>query len=268
MYICWILPFYIMNETLQVLERRKSLRGYDSRPLTKEHKKAILHSAFRAPTAGNMMHYHIIEVADQKLKDRLVTTCDNQPFIAKAPLVLLFLADLQRWYDLFEYSGVPELCKARGLVYMTPCESDLLLASCDALVAAQNAVIAAESLGIGSCYIGDIMENIETHREMFSLPKWVFPIALLCFGYPLREDRESREKISRFPERFVLSKNKYTRADASDFEAILMEQRKVEKDHLKEADNIGQFIYLRKTGAPFSAEMRRSVKVALKDWGE
>jgi nitroreductase len=255
-----------MNETLQVLEERRSLRGYDPRPLSEEHKRAILHSAFRAPTAGNMMHYHIIEVAKQELKDKLVTTCDNQPFIAKAPLVLLFLADLQRWYDLFEYSGVSELCKGRGLEYMTPCESDLLLASCDALVAAQNAVIAAESLGIGSCYIGDIMENFEIHREMFGLPKWVFPIALLCFGYPLREDRESREKTPRYPERFVHSKDKYIRADARDFEATLIEQSKMWKDHMNEADNIGQFIYLRKTGAPFSAEMRRSVKVALKDW--
>jgi FMN reductase (NADPH) len=255
-----------MNETLQVLEERRSLRGYDPRPLSEEHKKAILHSAFRAPTAGNMMHYHIIEVTKQELKDKLVTTCDNQPFIAKAPLLLLFLADLQRWYNLFEYSGVPELCKERGLEYMTPCESDLLLASCDALVAAQNAVIAAESLGIGSVYIGDIMENIEIHREMFSLPKWVFPIALLCFGYALREDRKSREKTSRYPERFVLSKDKYIRADARDFEAALIGQSKMWKNHMNEADNIGQFIYLRKTGAPFSAEMRRSVKVALKDW--
>jgi nitroreductase len=213
-----------------------------------------------------MMHYHIIEVADQEMKDKLVTTCDNQPFIAKAPLVLLFLADLQRWYDLFEYSGVPELCKERGLDYMTPCESDLLLASCDALVAAQNAVIAAESLGIGSCYIGDIMENIETHREMFGLTKWVFPIALLCFGYSLREGREDRERTPRFPERFVYSKNKYRQADAEDFETTLMEHYKVGRDYLKDADNIGQVVYLRKTGASFSAEMRRSVKVALKDW--
>jgi nitroreductase len=255
-----------MSETLRIIDDRRSLRGYDSRPIKKEHKELIMHSAFRAPTAGNMMHYHIIEVADQKMKDQLVTTCDNQPFIAKAPLVLLFLADLQRWYDLYEYSGVPELCKQRNLEYMTPHESDLLLASCDALAAAQNAVIAAESLGIGSCYIGDIMENYEIHREMFDLPKWAFPIALLCFGYPLREDRNKREKTTRFPERFVYSKNKYRRSDMKDFEATLIEQRQVGEDRLKDAENVGQFIYLMKTGSAFSAEMRRSVNVALRDW--
>jgi len=223
---------------------------------------------FRAPTAGNMMHYSVIEVTDQKMKDKLVTTCDNQPFIAKAPLVLLFLADLQRWYNFFEYSGVPEVCKKRNIDYVTPKESDLLLASCDALVAAQNAVIAAESLGIGSCYIGDIMENIETHREMFGLPRWVFPIALLCFGYPIREDRDAREKTSRFPPHFVYFKDKYSSVDNKEFETMLMSKYGQTDRFFDGAQNIGQGIYLRKTGSAFSAEMRRSVKVALKDWSD
>ncbi|MHA1587902.1 MAG: nitroreductase family protein [Candidatus Thorarchaeota archaeon] len=255
-----------MNATLKTIDDRKSLRGYDSREISSEHKKLILHSAFRAPTAGNMMLYSIIEVADQKMKDRLVKTCDNQPFIAKAPLVLLFLSDMQRWYDLFEYSGVPDLCRERSIEYVTPKESDLMLASCDALIAAQNAVIAAESLGIGSCYIGDIMENIEIHREMFDLPKWVFPIALLCFGYPRRDDRDAREKTPRFPEHIVYFKNKYVRTEGKEFESILMAQTRDKEAILKKAKNIGQFMYLRKTGADFTTEMRRSVKVAITDW--
>ena len=257
-----------MNETLKVLDDRRSLRGYDPRPISKEHKELILHSMFRAPTAGNMMHYSVIEVANQKMKDKLVTTCDNQPFIAKAPLVLLFLADLQRWYDLFRYSGVPEMCKERGLDYVTPQESDLLLASCDALVAAENAVIAAESVGIGSCYIGDIMENIETHRKMFDLPEWVFPIALLCFGYPVRGERADREKTPRFPQRFVYFKDKYLHVDNKEFETMLMEHFGQPQRFYDSAQNIGQSVYLRKTGSTFAAEMRRSVKVALQDWSK
>ncbi len=253
-----------MNETLRVLDKRQSLRGYDPRPISQEDKDWILHGAFRAPTAGNMMHYSIIEVTEQKMKDRLVKTCDNQPFIAKAPLVLLFLADMQRWYDFFEYSDVPGLCKAQQTEYVTPQESDLLLASCDALIAAQNAVIAAESLGIGSCYIGDIMENIEIHREMFDLPKWVFPIALLCFGYPM-PDRPTREKTSRFPQHFVYFEDKYSHVDGKEFEKMLENHFGKRALH-KDAQNIGQSIYLRKTGSDFAAEMRRSVKVAIRDW--
>lgn len=256
-----------MNHTLKIIDDRKSLRGYDSRPVSQEHKSSIIHSAIRAPTAGNMMHYSIIEVADQAKKDQLARTCDNQPFIARAPLVLLFLADLQRWYDFFEWSRVPEMCEERQIEYSTPQESDLLLACCDALIAAQNAVIAAESLGIGSCYIGDIMENIETHRKMFDLPRWVFPIALLCFGYPTKHET-SRKRTTRFPDGFVYFKDKYSRVDGWPFNNMLLENFGKSDSLYGDAKNMGQGIYLRKTGSAFSAEMRRSVKVALKDWTE
>jgi nitroreductase len=255
-----------MNDTLKTIDNRRSLRGYAPEQISEEHRRAIIHSAFRAPTAGNMMHYSIIEVTDQKAKDRLVETCDNQPLIGKAPLVLLFLADMQRWYDLFEYSAVPDMCKERGLEYVTPKEGDLMLAACDALIAAQNAVIAAESLGIGSCYIGDIMEHIEVHREMFNLPRWVFPITLLCFGYPQREDREERAKTPRFSERFILFKDKYRHVDIKEFEAEFVDRFKDRKDLFKDAPNIGQLLFLRKTGSTYANELRRSVKVALEDW--
>ena len=71
----------------------------------------------------------------------------------------------------------------QGMDFTGPDEADLLLASSDALIAAQNTVISAEALGIGSCYIGDIMENYEIHKELFNLPPYVFPISMLCYGY-------------------------------------------------------------------------------------
>ncbi|GAH71268.1 unnamed protein product, partial [marine sediment metagenome] len=172
------------NTTIDLIESRRTIRSYSSKPLTQNEIDTIIRGAMRAPTAGNLMMYSIIQVSDQKLKDKLVKTCDNQPHIAKAPLVLLFLADMQRWWDYFQVCKVEEKCNEIGKEFQTPQESDLLLACCDALIAAQNSVIAAEALGIGSCYIGDIMENYEIHREMFNLPRWVFPITLLCYGYP------------------------------------------------------------------------------------
>ncbi|GAH18492.1 unnamed protein product, partial [marine sediment metagenome] len=89
------------NQTIELIKNRKTIRTYDPKPLTQDEIDAIVQGAMRAPTAGNMMFYSIIQVTDQKLKDRLVVTCDNQPHIAKAPLVLLFLADMQRWWDYF-----------------------------------------------------------------------------------------------------------------------------------------------------------------------
>ena len=91
-----------MNHTLALIEKRRSIRKYDPTPLTQAEKDAILHAAMRAPTAGAMMLYSIIEVEEQALKDQLVDTCDHQDFVATAPYVLLFVADYQRWMDLYE----------------------------------------------------------------------------------------------------------------------------------------------------------------------
>ncbi|MFX1468628.1 MAG: nitroreductase family protein [Promethearchaeota archaeon] len=251
------------NEVIRVINNRCSVRNYDSKPLSQKEIDIIIHAAMRAPTAGNMMFYSIIEIKNQEKKDKLVITCDNQPHIAKAPLVLLFLADMQRWYDYYEISGIKKLCIKKNLVYRTPDESDLLLACCDALIAAQNAVLAAESMGIGSCYIGDIMENIEIHREMFNLPRWVFPIILVCFGYP-KQDPSKRILKPRFPKNFIHLIDTYKRFNKEDFSEMFKD---FEKETLvKNAENLGQDYYLRKTGSAFSTEMSRSVKVAIQDW--
>jgi nitroreductase len=158
-----------MNEVMEVLLKRKSVRAYEEREIPTEVRAEFVSAALRAPTAGNLMLYSILEITDQSIKDRLAMTCDNQSFIARAPMVWIFLADYQRWSDYFHVSGVEEFCRQRNLAVQKPEESDLFLACCDALIAAQNAVIAAESLGIGSCYIGDIMEQYETHQEMLDL---------------------------------------------------------------------------------------------------
>ncbi len=191
-----------MNEIIRLLDARCSTRAYDPTPPTDEEKRAVLHAAMRAPTAGNLMLYSIIEIEDQALKDRLAVTCDDQPFIARAPWVLLFVADFQKWMDLFAACGCDELPGVpRGV---TPGLGDLLMACNDALIAAQNAVVAAESLGIGSCYIGDIMELGETHAELLQLPRYTFPAALLCLGRPkvraapdraVREPRRAQERV-------------------------------------------------------------------------
>jgi FMN reductase (NADPH)/FMN reductase [NAD(P)H] len=172
----------LLNSTLELLEKRRSIRLYDPTPLTQAEKDAILHAAMRAPTAGAMMLYTIIEVNDPLKKAALAESCDHQAFIAAAPYLLLFLADYQRWSDLYEAAGCAARAAELGLPPRNPAEGDLMLAFMDALIAAQTAVIAAESLGIGSCYIGDIIENWETHQALFDLPRYTFPAVLICFG--------------------------------------------------------------------------------------
>jgi nitroreductase len=256
-----------MNETLQLLSSRRSTRAYQASPLTAEEKAAILHAAFRAPTAGNMMLYTIIEVEDQTLKDRLAVTCDHQPFIAEAPYVLLFLADYQRWVDYYELSGAQKRCEELGIPYREPEPGDLLLACCDALIAAQNAVVAAESLGIGSCYIGDILENYEIHRDLFNLPRYTLPITLLCFGRPVRQST-GESRVPRFDPEFTAHRNTYRRLSPADFERMFaaQQERLPASQYVDGAENLGQHHYLRKFTAAFSVEMSRSVREMLKNW--
>ena len=257
-----------MNETLQLLLNRRSIRAYEEQEIGAAERDAILQATLRAPTAGNMMLYSIIEVNDQAMKDSLARTCDNQPFIARAPLVLLFLADYQRWTDYYLLSGVEELCQRRGEPLRKPEEGDLFLACCDALIAAQTAVVAAESLGIGSCYIGDIMENYEAHRELFGLPQYVFPICLLCFGYPT-QGQIQRPMTPRYDRKFIVFPDRYRRLDAADFDEMY---RDLEERFARNPDrpdgiaNVGQANYVRKFSADFSKEMTRSVRAILHYW--
>ena len=256
-----------MNQDIETLLDRKSVRAFEKRPIEPEIRVQILQATLRAPTAGNMMLYSIIEVTDQRLKDRLAVTCDNQPFIARASMVWVFLADYQRWYDYFLHCEVDEVCAQEDRSMRTPEEGDLFLACCDALIAAQNAVVAAESFGIGSCYIGDIIEQYETHKELLNLPQYVFPICMLVFGYPT-EQQKNREMTPRFDEKFIVFENGYHQLEHAEFDEMFAErQSRLPIGWAKEGiTTVGQATYLHKFDADFSLEMSRSAREWLKGW--
>ena len=240
-----------MNEVIQQLKERKSVRVFTDRPITPEEVSAILEAAVNAPTAGNQQLYTIINVTDPKLKEQLSESCDHQPFIAKAPLVLIFCADCRKWYNAFWEYG----CDPRR-----PGVGDLMLAISDTNIAAQNAVVAAQSLGIGSCYIGDIMENAEQQRQLLSLPPYVFPAAMLVFGYPTAEQLE-RQKPPRSEMRHIVHENGYRDMDAEELKQMLSVKTG--------ARSFGDWILAfcnRKYNSDFSREMTRSVQVFLKDF--
>ncbi len=162
-----------LNSIIDTIKERSSLRQYKSLDISKEHLDIILQCAMRAPTAENMMAYSILVVRNEEKKKKLAGSCDNQRFIEKAPVLLIFLADFKKWYSYYESNNVKDFIKEAGGKFLRPSEGNLFLAIEDAMIAAQNTVIASESLGIGSCYIGNIMENIEYHRDLFNLPEYV-----------------------------------------------------------------------------------------------
>ncbi len=240
-----------MNNTMIELFDRKSVRAYTEQDISPEIKTQILEAATQAPTAGNQQLYTILDITDQDLKEKLVVTCDNQPFIAKAKMVLIFCADCQKWYDAFLKGG----CEPR-----VPGVGDLLLAVSDANIAAQNAVVAAHSFGIGSCYIGDIMENCEMHRELLNLPEYVFPAAMLVFGYPTKQQLE-RSKPERADLKHIVHENGYRKMNADELSQMLSKNAKARpyEEWLRAFCN-------RKYNSDFSREMTRSVAAYLENF--
>ena len=195
-----------MNKTIEELFKRQSIRAYLDKEITEEEKKLILDASVNAPSAGNMQMYSIIDVTDQKLKDRLAVLCDNQPFIAEAKMVLVFCADYQKWYDAFD---------SLNLNPRHPGSGDLLLSIEDAMIAAQNSVVAAWSMGIGSCYIGDIMENYEEIVDTLKLPQFVYPACMIVYGYT-DENHMQKQKPKRVDNKYVVFENEYKRLNDSE----------------------------------------------------
>jgi hypothetical protein len=211
-----------------------------------------------------MMLYSIIQVQDQNKKERLSETCSHA-FIAQAPLVLLFLADMQRIYDFYHAFGVPEYCEEHDLDLQTPKASDLMMSCCDALVAAQTSVIAAESMGIGSCYIGDILGHCKEHQELFRLPRWTFPIALVCYGY-YPEDM-GRKLNTRFDRRFIWFQDAYMHLSPEQFEEMYGEIMTKFADLLQKKNlNLAELTYLNFTLGKSAREEQRSVACLLDRW--
>lgn len=241
-----------MNDVIEQLFARKSVRAFTDEPVTAEERRLILEAACQAPTAGNQQLYTIIDVTDQAEKEQLAELCDHQPFIANAPLVLVFCADCDKWLRAYGFAGVEEPRR--------PGVGDLLLAVSDTNIAAQNAVVAAWSLGVGSCYIGDVMEQCDAMRELLGLPQWVFPACMAVFGHPTQQ-QAARVKPSRMPLDAVVCENRYRPWDEQTARTAL-----TERAGIKGFDAWVQAFCARKYESDFSREMTRSVAEYLEQY--
>ncbi len=242
------------REVLDLIEKRTSTRVFSEKEVTDEQRAAVLRAASRAPSAGAMMLYSIIDIREQATLERLAVLCDNQKFIAKAPWALVFVADYCKWVDQFAAAGCFEADGPRA-----PGAGEMLLACEDAIIAAQNAVVAAEAVGLGSCYIGDIMENASEVAELLGLPAHTYPAAMLVLGEPAYPRPQTPHPC----ENLVMSE-RYRRATPDVVERQLAErggtiERKAPGDRARG-------LYKRKYAAGFTREMNRSAEEWLLRW--
>ena len=240
-----------MNEIVKSLIDRKSVRVFLDKEIPENEKDLILTASVNAPTAGNQQLYTILDITSQDVKNQLAILCDNQPFIAKAPLVLIYLADPKKWHDAYLSIGLEPRQLAIG---------DLVLAIDDAVIASQNAVTASESFGIGSCYIGDVMECHDEIRALLNLPEHVFPASMVVFGYPTDKQKE-RIKPERVAMEHIVHENAYRTMDSAELKKMLS----------KNATNTTYEKWLtafcnRKFNSDFSVEMSNSIEKYFKQF--
>lgn len=257
------------HETLKLLRSRRSLRSFDQRPIESDVIEKLKVATLRAPTAGNMALYSIIEVYDPEKKHELARLCDNQPMIEKAPLVWVFLADMQKWMNYFIESKAVERAEQAGLAaYRAPGLGDLHLCMQDAIVAAQNAVVAAEALGLGSCYIGDVIENFEQLRSLLGLKQYTIPACMLIFGYP--KTKGLIRLTPRCPASSIFMIDRYEEPHLEQLEKAYKEheedRRRTSSLPYENTGTLADYYYVRKHTSEFMREMNRSVEVMFNWW--
>lgn len=174
-----------MNETIQTLLSHRSIRKYKNISVPDEILNKILECGSRASTTGNMQLYSVIITKDEKNKEAIAPFHFNQAMVKEAPVILTFCADINRF---------SKWCKQRNA---EPCYDNFLWfinAAIDAVLVAQNVCIAAESYGLGICYLGTTVYMADKFIEFFKLPKGVVPITAITLGYAA-EDPDLTDRL-------------------------------------------------------------------------
>jgi FMN reductase (NADPH) len=155
-----------------------SVRNYQPEPVPPEMVEAIVAAAQRTSSSSNLQTYSVVAVTEPATRKRLAEFCGNQQHVAEAPVFLAWCADLAR---------LERVCELRGYSQVTEYVENFLVAAVDAVIAAQTAALAAESLGLGMCYIGSIRNRPQDVIDLLHLPRLVFPVTGLTLGWPAAE---------------------------------------------------------------------------------
>lgn len=166
------------NETMRLLFEKGSCREFRDGKIPPDALRAVLEAGTHAPTGGNLQPYSIIKIEDEESRRWFAELC-GQRFIGEAPVLLLFCIDFRR---LGRWAGL-------DVAPFTATSSfrHFWVSFQDTIMCAQNICTAADSIGLGSVYIGTVLEIFTEIRDEFQLPNGVFPVVLLCLGYPKKK---------------------------------------------------------------------------------
>ncbi|MBM3226430.1 MAG: NADPH-dependent oxidoreductase [Candidatus Tectomicrobia bacterium] len=163
------------NETIALMHRHRSIRTFAPDPITRPTIETIVTAGQRAATSSNLQLYSAVVVMDAAKRAHLAELCGDQEQIRQAPVFIAWCADRSR---------LERACTQRGYTQNSDYVEALLVAAVDVGLVMQNATLAAESLGLGCCYIGAVRNNPQAVIELLELPPLVFPISGMTLGKP------------------------------------------------------------------------------------
>jgi nitroreductase len=240
---------------IDTILKHRSIRKYKNTAIEEETLNKILLSATRAATTGNMQVYSIIVTKDIEKRKKLWEIHFKQNMVLEAPVILTFCADFNRFNKwCIERNAEP------GYDNFLSFETALI----DAFLAAQNASLAAEELGLGTCYLGTCLYQAEKLIDFFNCPKGVIPVATLVVGYP----DENPELVDRLPLEGIVHYEKYKDYSPEDINKIYYEKENLPatKELLKinQTETLAQIFtqkrYTKKDNEYFSKELLKIIK--------
>ena len=200
------------NETIRLLNERASLRNFSTKPVTDDVLDEVLSAGLHSASGGNLQPFSVIVVRDTSISSKLAELCEGQAWIASAPLNLLFCIDFHRLERMSELHAAPFTCHKSFRHFWISFQ--------DTVIAAQSICTAADSLGLGSVYIGTVLECFRELKSLFELPRLVFPVVLLSLGYP----EESRRMAPKLNKDAVVHMGKYRHIPDDELEAMYNEK--------------------------------------------
>ena len=187
-----------MNQTTEVILNHVSVRSFTKQALSDEQVRQLVTAAQAASSASFQQAYSIIGVTDPDLLQKIAEEACGNMFITDGGHFFVFCADVNRHQQLADDAQVDITKAIRGI-------DAILVGAIDASLAAQNLVIAAESMGLGACYIGGIRDGIVKISELLNIPDYVFPVFGLIVGYPA----ECNDHKPRIPFEAIYHVNQY-----------------------------------------------------------
>lgn len=164
-----------MNDTITNLMNHKSIRRYKNKQIEPEILEKLLDVGMRAPSSGNLQNYSLL-VIDDKEKLSLLAEETHAPFVKNSPISIIALVDYHRFFRLCEMFDAP---------FHYDNADSVFIGCWDAIVALHNIEVAAESIGLGTCYVGLILSS--NNKKMFNLPDYTFAVGMITIGYPDHE---------------------------------------------------------------------------------